>query len=212
MSTAAAPGVVIDVWSDYVCPFCFLEQPVLEQLRAACGEQLQVRWRAFELRPAPVPTLDPDGAYLHTTWERAVYPMAAERGLTLKLPPVQPRSRKAMEAAEFARGAGRFDAMHDALFRAFFQDGRDLADIEVLVATGRSVGLDSDALRVALITGKHTAAVLDDQRQAKRLGISGVPMLVVRRAGEPVGAGEALSGAQPYAAVAAAVERALRRA
>lgn len=212
MSTAAAPSVVIDVWSDYVCPFCFLEQPVLDQVRAACGDQVQVRWHAFELRPAPVPTLDPDGDYLHTTWQRAVYPMAAERGLTLKLPPVQPRSRKAMEAAEFARDAGHFDAMHDALFRAFFQDGSDLADIEVLVATGRSVGLDGDALRGALIDGRHTAAVVDDQRLARQLGISGVPMLVVRRADDPVGTGEALSGAQPYPAIAAAVERALTSA
>ena len=71
----------IDVWSDYVCPFCYLELPVLEAVAAEFGGAVQVHWRAFELRPDPVPTLDPAGEYLRTTWDRAVYPMAAERGI-----------------------------------------------------------------------------------------------------------------------------------
>ena len=79
---------------------------------------VRVEWRAFELRPDPVPTLDPDGAYLHRVWNQSVYPMARERGLTLRLPPVQPRSRKAHEATAFARSAGRADATAEALFGA----------------------------------------------------------------------------------------------
>jgi DSBA-like thioredoxin domain len=55
----------IVVWSDYVCPFCYLEEPVLERIRQA-----------------PVPTLDPNGEYLHSIWNRVVYPMARERGMT----------------------------------------------------------------------------------------------------------------------------------
>lgn len=198
--------ILIDIWSDYVCPFCFLEQPVVDDIRQRYGDEVEVRWRAFELRPEPVPTLEPDGEYLRSTWQRAVYPMAAQRGMKLQLPPVQPRSRKAMEAAEFARDAGRFEAMHDALFRAFFQAGLDLADSEVLVAVGASVGLDAAGLRAALEDGRYTARVLADQQQARQLGISGVPMLVVRGAGEPLHAGIGLSGAQPAGAVAAAVE------
>src|SRR2546423_7751388 len=94
--------VQINVWSDYVCPFCYLEKPVLERLRQEFGDAIEVHWRAFELRPEPVPTLDPAGEYLRTVWAQAVYPMAAERGLTLRLPPDQPRSRRAFESAEFA--------------------------------------------------------------------------------------------------------------
>lgn len=173
--TTAAPSIRIDVWSDYVCPLCYLELPPLQRLQAEMGERLSVRWRAFELRPEPEPTLDPDAPYLHQVWGQSVYPMAAERGMTLRLPLVQPRSRAALEAAAFARAKGAFDAMHAALFRAFFVDGQDLADGEVLVGIARSVGLDGEELREALLQGRHQPEVLVDHAMARRLGLRGVP-------------------------------------
>ena len=206
----AGPAVVIDVWSDYVCPFCWLEASVLDRVRARFGDAVEVRWHAFELRPDPVPTLDPAGEYLRSTWARAVYPMAADRGMVLKLPPVQPRSRKAFEATAFAHDAGRGDAMREALFRAFFEDGRDIGRDDVLAGIGRAVGLDGDALAAALARGEHTACVLDDERAAERLGVRGVPLMVVRRVDEPLHAGLPLSGAQPDEAVKAAVTQRLR--
>ena len=184
----------ISVWSDYVCPFCYLELPVLDRLEAEFEGRLEVDWLAFELRPDPVPTLDPDGEYLHRVWKESVYPMAAERGMVLRLPPMQPRSRKAFEAAEFARLQGRFDPMHRALFRAFFEDGRDVADDGVLVEIGRSVGLDGEELRTALQSARHTQKVQADQQLAGEIGVSGVPALVIG-AGEK---GYLVSGAQPY--------------
>ncbi|MBW4488598.1 MAG: DsbA family oxidoreductase [Trichocoleus desertorum ATA4-8-CV12] len=199
--------VQIDVWSDYVCPFCYLEEPVLEQLRQEYGESVQVVWRAFELRPDPIPTLDPQGEYLRTTWERAVYPMAKERGVTLHLPPVQPRSRKALEAAEFARDRGCFEAMHHALFRAFFEDGLDLNHLDILLAIATSIGLDREALSTALETGQYTERVINDQALAHKLGISGVPALLIHQASEPLEASIRLSGAQPYAAVRTVIEQ-----
>jgi predicted DsbA family dithiol-disulfide isomerase len=202
--------VLITVWSDYVCPFCYLEEPVLERIREEYGKRVDVDWRAFELRPEPVPTLDPDGEYLHTTWNASVYPMAERRGMTLRLPPVQPRSRKALEAAEFAREAGRFDAMHQALFRAFFEDGRDLDDMEVLLDVGDSVGLDREELRAALEQGRYTDKVLRDERLAQEIRISGVPGMLVGPRDAPIEEAEVVMGAQPYELVRAAVERALR--
>ncbi|MCB5174981.1 DsbA family oxidoreductase [Microvirga lenta] len=193
------------VWSDYVCPFCYLERPVLDQVRSELGEKVEIDWRAFELRPEPTPTLDPDGEYLHRVWNQSVYPMAQARGMSLRLPPVQPYSRKAHEAAEFAREAGRLDAMNAALFKAFFEEGRDLADPDVLLDIARSVGLDADALREALGDGRYTRGVLEDQRLAQEIGISGVPALVVS-AGEQA---YLLSGAQPYETVREVIERAL---
>ena len=203
------PAVVIDVWSDYVCPFCWLEAPVLDRVKARFGDAVQVVWHAFELRPEPQPTLDPAGEYLRSTWARAVYPMAAERGVTLKLPPVQPRSRKAFEATAFAHDAGRGDAMREALFRAFFEGGLDIGRDDVLADIGHAVGLDGDALAAALARGNYTARVLDDERAAERLGVRGVPLMVVRRADEPLHAGLPLSGAQPAEAVEAAVAQRL---
>lgn len=188
----------IDVWSDYVCPFCYLELPALQRLQQQFGPQLEVVWRAFELRPDPKPTLDPDGEYLHSTWNRAVYPMAEQRGMQLKLPPVQPRSRLALEAVAFADSHGRFAAMHEALFRGFFEQGRDIGSIEVLCAIGQEAGLDPAALRQALQEGRHTAGVVDDEDLAHRLGVSGVPIMLLRRPDAPWEQALALRGAVPY--------------
>lgn len=203
--------VRITVWSDYVCPFCYLEEPVLERIRQEYGEAVDLEWHAFELRPAPVPTLDPEGEYLHTVWNRAVYPMARQRGMTLRLPPVQPRSRRALELAEFAREKGRFKEAHRALFKAFFEDGQDLDDIDVLVKIGTAIGLNREELRAALEQGSYRERVLDDERQAAELGITAVPTVMVSRADEPLGETEVISGAQPYEVVKTAVERAIRR-
>ena len=68
--------VHIDVWSDYVCPFCYLAEPTLAQVEQEFKGAVQMNWRAFELRPEPVPTLDSQGEYLRDIWARAVYPMA----------------------------------------------------------------------------------------------------------------------------------------
>jgi predicted DsbA family dithiol-disulfide isomerase len=129
-------------------------------------------WRAYELRPDPIPALDPDGEYLHRVWSASVYPMARSLGMTLRQPPVHPRSRQALEAAEFARERDRFDAMHDALFRAFFEEGRDIGDVEVLLDVGGSVGLEREGLRLALDGGRYTEKVVSDGRLATKLGVA----------------------------------------
>lgn len=201
-------NVRITVWSDYVCPFCYLEEPVLDRVRREYGERVELEWRAFELRPAPVSTLDPNGEYLQTVWNQAVYPMARERGMTLRLPPVQPRSRRALELAEFARAKGRFDEVHRGLFKAFFEDGRDIDDLETLVTIGTAAGLDGEAVRAALEQGIYRERVTQDEREAADLGITAVPTVMVSRADRPLEAAEVMSGAQPYEAVKAAVERA----
>ncbi|MFL5191159.1 MAG: DsbA family protein [Microvirga sp.] len=197
--------VRILVWSDYVCPFCYLERPVLERAQAELGHGVEIDWRSFELRPEPEPTLDPDAEYLHRVWNQSVYPMAQERGMVLKLPPVQPRSRKAHETAEFARQAGRLDAMNNALFKAFFEDGRDLADIEVLIDIGQAVGLDAGELREALTSGRFEQRVIEDQQLARQIGISGVPALIVTAGAQAY----LVSGAQPYEAVKDVIARAI---
>ena len=206
-----SPAVRLLVWSDYVCPFCYLGLPALEQLQEAYGDRVAIDWRAFELRPDPVPTLDPDGDYLHQVWGQSVYPLAEQRGMTLRLPPVQPRSRKAHEAAAYARTQGRFDDMHAAIFRAFFEDGFDIGRDSVLVDLGRSVGLDGRDLAVALREGRYTALVQDDQQQAQEIGLTGVPATVLvpdqKLGGHPL----LVSGAQPFDVLAGAVEEVLAR-
>ena len=203
--------VKITVFSDYVCPFCYLEGPDLARARERYGDAVEVDWRAYELRPDPVPTLDPDGDYLHNVWNASVYPMANSLGMDLRLPPVQPRSRKAMEAAEFAREESKFDEMHTALFEAFFRDGQDIGDVDVLVEVGAGVGLDGEALREALSEGRYTEKVVADEGLARRLGVDSVPTMFVAHEGAPPEAGERITGAQPYGGrVEAAIEKAIR--
>lgn len=200
--------VSLDVFSDYVCPFCYLEEPELDALSARFGEQLEIRWRAFELRPAPTPALDPDGDYLHDIWERSVYPMARERGMTLHLPRIQPRSRLAHEASAWAEGQSLEAAttLRHALFRGFFEASLDLADSAALCDTATSLGLDVDDMRHALDEGRYTQRVVDDQQTAGELGIQGVPGLRFSLNGEHAGI---LEGAQPRRQLLLAVERLL---
>jgi len=198
--------VHVEVWSDYLCPFCYLEEPVLERLKTDFGDQIKIKWRAFELRPAPVPTLEPNGAYLRDIWARAVYPMAKDRGMTLRLPPVQPRSRSAHEAAQFAAIAGLCGEMNTALFKAFFEDGRDIGQRAVLIEIGTDIGLKGAELQKALEDHRHQPRVLADEQLALELGISGVPALLFHREGEPLDGALEVSGAQSYESVRSAVD------
>ena len=200
--------VRITVWSDYVCPFCYLEEPVLDRIRAEYGPTVDLQWRAFELRPAPVPTLDPAGDYLRTVWNQAVYPMAGQRGMTLRLPPLQPRSRRALELAEFARAKGGFDAVHRGIFKAFFEEGRDIDDLETLITIGTAAGLDGEAVRTALEQETYRQRVIQDEREAADRGITAVPTILVGRADRPIEEAKVICGAQPYEVVKTAVERA----
>ncbi len=201
--------VRITVFSDYVCPFCYLEeQPNLARIQEEYGDKVEVDWRAYELRPDPVPTLDPDGEYLHRVWNASVYPMARSLGMTLRLPPVQPRSRKALEAAEFARDNGRYDTMPTALFKAFFEEGWDLADTEVLLNVAASVGLDREELRTALEEGRYTEKVSPTRSSPP----GSVPTMLVAPVDAPLETAEAITGAQPYGGlIESAIDRALKR-
>ncbi|SFU85905.1 DsbA family oxidoreductase [Halomonas korlensis] len=200
--------ITLDVFSDYVCPFCYLELPELDAVLERFGDVVNLRWRAFELRPDPAPTLDPDGDYLHDIWARAVYPMATERGMTLRLPKRQPRSRLAHEASAWADAEqpDKAEVLRRALFRGFFENSLNLADTQALVNLAYELGLNGGALNEALVAGHYRGQVLADQRQAHDLGISGVPGLRFSIDGEHAGI---LEGAQPRRQLLLAVERLL---
>jgi predicted DsbA family dithiol-disulfide isomerase len=156
-------------------------------------------WRAFELRPDPVPTLDPNGDYLHNVWGSSVYPLAERMGIDIKLPPVQPRSRRAHEAAHWARRHGKFREYNDALFRAFFQRGADIGNTDGLVRLASDMGLAGNDLRASLDNNLYVENVLADEREAKKLGLRGVPAFVADRR-------IALSGVQSLEALQKLVE------
>ena len=152
--------------------------------------EVEIIWRPFELRPEPGPLPDPNSEYLRRAWTDSVSPLAERLGVTMRFPPVKPRTRLAHEAAHWARAQGRFGDYHNEVFRAFFERGEDIGDADVLVALALGLGLDSDSLRQALTSHEFVASVLADEHKAARLGVSGVPAFVANRKG-------ALSGVQP---------------
>jgi predicted DsbA family dithiol-disulfide isomerase len=140
---------------------------------------VEIIWCAFELRPEPVPTLDPDGDYLRNAWNNSVYPLAEKLGVYMKLPPVQPRTRRAHEAAHWARSKGHFDEYNAAVFGAFFERGTDIGRVDVLVGLASALGMDGDALRLSLKTREYEEQVLINEEEAKKHGIRAVPAFVV---------------------------------
>jgi predicted DsbA family dithiol-disulfide isomerase len=168
---------------------------------ATSDPDIEIVWRAYELRPDPVPTLDPQGDYLRNAWTNSVYPLADRLGIKMKLPPMQPRSRLAHEAAHWARSHGRFDDYHGEMFCAFFERGDDIGDIDVLISLALELGMDSGALRQALVTHEFLSSVIEDEREAALFGISGVPAFIAARK-------IALTGVQPVENLRQLVDRA----
>ena len=164
---------------------------------------VEIVWRAFELRPDPVPTLDPKGEYLERVWQSSVYPMAKRLGMKMVLPSLQPRTRLAHEAAHWARSQGRFDEYHAEVFRAFFERGEDIGDKHVLIKLALKLGLPDDSLRLALETREFGPRVLEDEQEAAALGVSGVPAFVANRKA-------ALSGVQPVDSLKQLIEHVLQ--
>ena len=99
----------------------------------------------------------------------------------MKLPPVQPRSRMAHEAAHWARTQGGFDGYHAAIFRAFFERGEDIGNAEVLASLAENLGLAADSLRAALEKQEFQESVLQDEQEAARIGVNAVPAFVADR-------------------------------
>jgi predicted DsbA family dithiol-disulfide isomerase len=139
---------------------------------------VEVTWCAFELRPDPMPTLDPKGEYLQRVWRDSVYPLSERLGFNMKLPPVQPRSRRAHEAAHWARTQGYFNDYNLSIFQVFFERGEDIGKKDVLVRLASDLGLDGEALRSALEQRDFEKSVLAEEQDAERYGIRAVPAFV----------------------------------
>jgi predicted DsbA family dithiol-disulfide isomerase len=185
------------VFADYVCPFCFIAEAALARLRR--DGTVSVEPAAFELRPPGTPLSDAAEPWPREEWRRLVEPLAAELGLPLRYPPLATRTRKAHEAAAYAREQGRLELMHTALYRAYWEEGRDIGRIDVLVEIGAAAGLDGLELKVALDIDQWTERVTAEHGRAARLGATGVPAYLLQRpAGSGKDGGELRVGLQLY--------------
>jgi predicted DsbA family dithiol-disulfide isomerase len=169
--------VTIKVYSDYVCPYCFLiEKPLNE---AAEGKDVKIEWMPFELRPEPNETLRPEDDYLQTTWEQSVYPLAEQLGVEIKLPTVspQPYTHLAFEGFQFAKKHEKGNDYTDRLFRAFFQESQDIGDVGILTTLAGEIGLDKKAFREAL--EKRTYKVAHQEALKASANITSVPTVQI---------------------------------
>ena len=157
---------------------------------------IDVSWRPFELHPE-IPPEGRDRGERRPRPEGYVNPirqLAEEAGLPFAPGRHTPNSHRSLEAAEFAREQGLFDEYHRALFGAYFGEGRDIGDLDVLKALASDVGVDPDGLGEAIETKRFTEYVNDATDEARGMGITGTPTFVF-------GAGERqlpIVGAQDY--------------
>jgi len=192
----AMPSLQIDVVSDVVCPWCFVGKRQLEEAidryREAHPEaEFSIRWHPFQLNP----DLPREGVarsdYLRrkfgTDDTSALYERvrraAGTVGLSLDMAAIvrQPNTLSAHALMEMAAAEGRQDALAEALFVAYFQQGRDLTDESLLRDIAREAGLPEPAIEQALTDGALLAAVADADQRAREAGIGGVPCFIINR-------------------------------
>ena len=193
--------VRIDVVSDVVCPWCFIGKRRLEKALDLVGRKgAQVRWKAFELNPhAPKEGMDRQ-AYRAAKFGSAAYARAledriiqagAEDGIEFRFNRIErvPNTQDAHRLIWLAGRDGSQDTMVENLFRAYFIEGQDVGNVEVLERIAAESGLNPARVSELLKTDAGKREVLDEEREAHMHGVSGVPTFFI--GGVPV-----MSGAQ----------------
>jgi predicted DsbA family dithiol-disulfide isomerase len=187
----------------------------VEQLREEFP--LDVEWWPYELRPGTPPEGIPleriAGRGGYTSQYLAYVEEAAGRaGIQMKRRALLSNSRPSLEAAEFAREAGRFEPLHRALFRAYFEEGGDIGDERVLARLAGECGLDGGALVNALRERRYEKLVDEKVRWAYEQNLGGVPAFIFYPQGSSRETdGYVMVGAQEYEVFKDVTERVLRR-
>lgn len=206
--------MLIEIWSDVVCPWCAVGKARFEQALARFphADEVEVRWRSFELDPsAPAERTGDYAGHLAAKYgggrEQAqqmidhMTAVAAGEGLDFRFDVARPgRTFDAHRLLHLAADRSRQHELTDILFRATFTDGEPIGDHEALQRLAVEAGLDEVEVKDVLAGDAYAAAVRADEEQARDHGISGVPFFVVDRA---IG----VSGAQPAEVLLQALQR-----
>ncbi len=186
--------IILEVFSDYVCPWCYLGDNRVKKLKE--NYDIEVKLVHFPLHPDTPQegrtladmfgTGPEDIANKNSNMKKL---MDAE-GLPFKDRVYTYNSRLAQEIGTWATTQPGGDAIHDKFYEAYFVDGRNVGDIEVIVDIVKSVGLDEAEARSVLEKRTYKDAVDADWTKSHQYGVTGVPTFVCNRQG--------LVGAQPY--------------
>jgi predicted DsbA family dithiol-disulfide isomerase len=194
----------VEIWSDVMCPFCYIGKRRFENALAQFPQKdnVEVEWKSFQLNPELANNSRQSvHEYLaeRKGWTLSyakqlndqVTGMAAEVGLQYNLDKaVVANSFDAHRFSHLAAKHGLGDAAEESLFRAYFTEGKDVSDREVLVQLGTAIGLDAEEVRTTLSGNSYAREVQQDIAEAAALGARGVPFFVIDRK-------YAVSGAQP---------------
>jgi len=194
----------VEIWSDVVCPWCFIGKRRFETAlgRFAHADAVEVTWRSFELEPrAPRVRSEPLTEHLATRYGVAhaearamqdrMTSVAHGEGLQFRLDAARPGNTfDAHRLLHLARQRGLQDAVKERFLAAYLTEGEVIGDPEVLIRLATQGGLPDEAARRVLSGDEHADAVRADEAAARSLGVNGVPFFVVDRA-------YGVSGAQP---------------
>jgi predicted DsbA family dithiol-disulfide isomerase len=207
-AAASTRPLRIVAYSDYVCPWCYIGLQRIDELQREFP-QVEVEWRPFELHPETPKT----GAHLAgrlgssgraRAYRDNILMLAHESGLEMEMPLVVANSHLSLEAAEFARDHGGFDAYHRALFHAYFEERRDIGDPDVLSDIARACGVDDQGLRQALADERYAARIDEITQAARADEVMSTPTFIYE-------GGFRLTGAQDYAVFRSVTSRLLSR-
>jgi predicted DsbA family dithiol-disulfide isomerase len=212
MSRAASDEpLVVDVISDVVCPWCLLGKKRLEKAIAEFGRPVTVNWRPFQLDA----TIPPEGMDRKVYMERKfgagdrikkahenLTALGAEIGIPFAFDRIRisPNTLDAHRLIRWAADPLQQGRLVEALFQAYFVDGRNIGDHAVLADVAAAFGMDRAGIVARLASDEDRAEVQADIRSAQRIGVTGVPTFIVaNRYG--------LVGAQPAEELARAFEQ-----
>lgn len=194
--------IQLDIFSDPICPWCYIGKTHLETAIAeAGGSPFAIRWLPFMLNPdMPAEGID-RRAYMEQKFGgkdgavKAYMPVvehAQQAGLTLNLDAIA-RTPSTVDAHRLIHWAGieeRQGAVVDALFKAYFEEGRDIGSHEVLADLADGAGMDASLVLRLLATDEDRREIVERDAAARGMGVNSVPTFVVA-------AQHAVPGAQP---------------
>lgn len=184
--------LTIEIFSDLVCPWCFIGKRRLDRVLASpAGEDVEVHWRAYQLAPRlPVEGVDraryyaakfgTDGKKVPTR----ITEEASAEGIIMNFAAIEKMpntflGHRLMVYAETFGGSALQHELAEALFQAYFQQGKDVGDRETLLSIGAAVGLDAQLARDYLAGDGGIAQVQAELDRAVDIGVSGVPCFLL---------------------------------
>lgn len=194
----------IEIWSDVMCPFCYIGKNNFEQAleKLPFKDEVEVEWKSFQLDP----TLDPKETKNTIEYfrEKKGFPEAQAQqmiGQVLQMGKgagIEFNFEKALITNTFlahklihlAKKHNKADEMEEALFIAHFIDGKNVGDLDTLISLAESLGIDKEEAKQALTSEEFDYEINQDILEARNNGVSGVPFFVLNGK-------YAVSGAQP---------------